>query len=106
MTREISSQMAQRKSGHIINITSISGHQIYPKGAVYCATKHAVVALSQGLRMDLLGTNVRVSMVSPGAVETEFSLVRMKGDVKRAAGVYEGWTPLKAEDIADAVLYC
>ncbi|MCX7121337.1 MAG: SDR family NAD(P)-dependent oxidoreductase [Gammaproteobacteria bacterium] len=106
MTREISPQMVQRKSGHIINITSISGHQVYPKGGVYCATKHAVVALSEGLRMDLLGTNVRVSMVSPGAVETEFSLVRMKGDVDRAAAVYEGWTPLKSADIADAVLYC
>ena len=106
MTREISPQMVVRQSGHIINIASISGHQVYPKGAVYCATKHAVVAFSQGLRMDLSGSQVRVSVISPGAVETEFSLVRLKGDANRAAAVYEGFEPLKAEDIADAVLYC
>ncbi|MCX7125788.1 MAG: SDR family NAD(P)-dependent oxidoreductase, partial [Gammaproteobacteria bacterium] len=106
MTREISAQMLARKSGHIINIASISGYDVYPKGAVYCATKHAVVALSKGLRMDLLGSQVRVSVISPGAVETEFSLVRLKGDANRAAAVYEGFEPLKAEDIADAVLYC
>ena len=106
MTREILPQMVARKSGHIINLCSISGHQIYPKGVVYCATKHAVAALSLGLRMDLLGTHVRVSMVSPGAVETEFSLVRLKGDETRAHAVYEGWNPLQADDIADAIFYC
>ena len=106
MTREVVPQMVARESGHVINIGSIASHQVYPKGVVYCATKHAVSALTQGLHMDLLGKNVRVSMVSPGAVETEFSLVRFKGDAKKAAAVYEGWTPLHATDIADAVLYC
>lgn len=105
LTREIVPQMVARKSGHIINIGSISGHQVYAKGVVYCATKSAVDALSRGFRMDLLGTNVRVSQISPGAVETEFSLVRYKGDEKRAAAMYEGYVPLSANDIADAVFY-
>lgn len=106
VTREILPQMVQRNMGHIINIGSIAGHQVYPKGAVYCATKQAVNALSNGLRMDLFGTDVRVSTVDPGAVETGFSAVRFKGDAKRAAAVYEGMEPLKPEDVADAVLYC
>src|SRR3990167_1906581 len=105
MTREILPQMVARKSGHIINLGSIASHQVYPKGAVYCATKHAVSALSLGLRMDLMGSNIRVSQVSPGAAETEFSLVRLKGDAARAKSVYEGYLPLQAEDVADAVLY-
>jgi len=106
VTREILPQMIARNSGHIINIGSIAGHQIYPKGAVYCATKYAVNVLSHGLRMDLFGTKVRVSTVDPGAVETNFSAVRFKGDAKRAAAVYEGMDPLTPNDIADAVLYC
>ncbi|KTD21024.1 SDR family oxidoreductase [Legionella londiniensis] len=106
MTRMILPQMIERDSGHVINIGSIAGHQVYPKGSVYCATKHAVKAISQGLRQDLLGTNIRVSSVDPGAVETNFSTIRFKGDKKRAAAVYEGMVPLSAEDIADAVLYC
>lgn len=106
MTREILPQMIARDSGHIINIGSIAGHSVYPQGAVYCATKFAVKALSEGLRMDLLGTNIRVSSVDPGAVETNFSNVRFKGDAERAAKVYEGFAPLKAQDIADAIFYC
>lgn len=106
MTREILPQMVARNSGHIINIGSIAGHEIYPKGAVYCATKYAVNVLSNGLRLDLFGTKVRVSTVDPGAVKTNFSIVRFKGDIKRAAAVYEGMDALAPNDIADAVLYC
>ena len=106
VTREILPQMVERNSGHIINIGSIAGHQNYPKGAVYCATKQAVNALSNGLRLDLFGTKIRVSTVDPGAVETNFSTVRFKGDTKRADAVYEGMEPLKPEDVADAVIYC
>lgn len=106
MTREILPNMVANNAGHIINIGSISGHTVYPNGVVYCATKHAVKALSEGLRMDLFGTKIRVSSVDPGAVETNFSLVRYKGDAERAKKVYEGFDPLRAEDIADAVLYC
>jgi NADP-dependent 3-hydroxy acid dehydrogenase YdfG len=106
MTKEILPQMIDKNSGHIINIGSIAGHHVYPKGAVYCATKHAVNALSNGLRMDLFGTKIRVSTIDPGAVETNFSLVRFKGDVKLAASVYEGMEPLTPVDVADAVLYC
>lgn len=106
MTREILPQMIARNSGHIINIGSIAGHSVYPQGAVYCATKFAVKVFSEGLRMDLLGTAIRVSTVDPGAVETNFSNVRFKGDTERAAKVYEGFEPLRASDIADAIFYC
>lgn len=106
VTREILPDMVHRNAGHIINIGSISGHRVYSKGVVYCVTKHAVKVLSDGLRMDLFGTNIRVSSVDPGAVETNFSLVRFKGDAKRASDVYAGYDALKASDIADAVLYC
>jgi 3-hydroxy acid dehydrogenase/malonic semialdehyde reductase len=106
VTREILPQMVEKNAGHIINIGSISGHQGYPRGAVYCATKHAVNALSNGLRLDLFGTKIRVSSVDPGAVETNFSKVRFKGDIQRAEAVYEGMEPLKPEDVADAVIYC
>ena len=106
ITKEILPQMIERNSGHIINIGSIAGHVVYPKGAVYCATKYAVNALSNGLRMDLLGTKIRVSTIDPGMVESNFSLVRLKGDVERAKAVYEGMDPLTPNDIADAVLYC
>ncbi len=105
VTKSILPQMINRNLGHIINIGSISGHQVYPKGAVYCATKFAVNALTQGLRMDLLGTDIRVTTIDPGAVETQFSQVRFKGDIKKAAAVYEGMQPLMPEDVADAVLY-
>ena len=106
VTREILPRLIEKNRGHIINIGSIAGHQTYAKGAVYCATKHAVNTLSNGLRMDLFGTKIRVSTVDPGAVETNFSMVRFKGDTERAAAVYEGTTPLKPDDVADAVFYC
>lgn len=106
VTKAILPAMIANNAGHIINIGSIAGHEIYSKGVVYCATKHAVNVISNGLRMDLLGTPIRVSSVDPGAVETNFSYVRFKGDAVRAAKVYEGFSPLTAVDIADAVVYC
>lgn len=106
VTRQVLPGMVARNSGHVINIGSVAGHVVYPKGAVYCASKYAVNAISSGLRMDLFGTKVRVSTIDPGAVETNFSLVRFKGDAKRAAAVYEGMDPLTPDDVADAVLYC
>lgn len=106
VTRSILPRMIARNKGHIISIGSIAGHQTYPKGAVYCATKQAVNVISTGLRMDLFGTKIRVSTVDPGAVETNFSDVRFKGDKKRAAAVYEGMEPLQPDDVADAVIYC
>lgn len=106
VTKEVLPKMIAMNSGHIINIGSVAGHQTYPKGAVYCATKYAVNALSSGLRMDLLGTKIRVSTVDPGMVETNFSLTRFKGDENLASAVYAGMTPLSADDVADAVFYC
>jgi NADP-dependent 3-hydroxy acid dehydrogenase YdfG len=103
VTRVVSPGMVSRQSGHIINIGSIAGKEVYPNGAVYCATKHAVDALSKGMRMDLLPYGVRVTQICPGAVETEFSLVRFKGDQHRADRVYDGFVPLSAADIAEAV---
>lgn len=105
VTRVISPNMVERKSGHIINIGSIAGKDVYTNGNVYCATKHAVDALTKGMKLDLLPYNIRVTQVCPGAVETEFSLVRFKGDQERADKVYEGFTPLSAYDIANAVYY-
>ncbi|MFH2052165.1 MAG: SDR family oxidoreductase [bacterium] len=106
VSRAVIPGMVERDRGHVINIGSIAGHQVYPAGNVYCATKHAVRALNQGLRIDLLGTRVRCSTVDPGMVETEFSEVRFHGDAERAAAVYRNFPPLKAEDIAEAVLFC
>lgn len=106
VTKAILPKMIAKNAGHIVNIGSIAGHTVYSKGVVYCATKKAVRAISEGLRMDLFGTKVRVSNVDPGAVETNFSTVRFKGDEKRAAAIYEGFNPLTAQDVADAVLYC
>jgi serine 3-dehydrogenase len=106
MTRAILPGMVARKRGHVINIGSLAGHQTYPGGNVYCATKAAVRVLTEGIKMDLLGTPVRVSEVDPGMAETEFSLVRFHGDAARAAKVYEGLTPLTADDIADAIFFC
>lgn len=106
VSRAVLPGMVTRGRGHVINIGSIAGHEIYPAGNVYCASKFAVKALSRGLRLDLCGTNLRVSTVDPGMVETEFSEVRFHGDKTRAANVYRGFTPLTAEDVAEAVLFC
>jgi serine 3-dehydrogenase len=106
VTRAVVPGMLARGRGHVVNIGSTAGHEVYPGGTVYCATKHAVRAINQGLKMDLHGTGVRVSSVDPGLVETEFSEVRFDGDRERAANVYRGMTPLTPEDVADAVLYC
>jgi len=105
MTRAVLPHMVERDSGHVINIGSIAGRWVYPKGAVYNATKFAVKALSEAMNIDLLGTKIRVSSVDPGLAETEFSEVRFDGDTERAASVYSDTVPLTAEDIADAVLY-
>jgi len=106
MTRQVLVNMLERNVGHIVNIGSIAGRQVYPGGNVYCASKHAVRALSQGLKLDLLGYNIKVSLIEPGMVETEFSEVRFAGDKEKARSVYQGFTPLTANDIADAVIYC
>lgn len=97
--------MITRKSGHIVNIGSIAGKEAYAKGNVYCATKHAVDALSKSMRIDLLPYGIKVTSVNPGAAETEFSLVRFKGDTEKAKQVYTGYVPLKPEDIADVVYF-
>jgi len=103
MTRAVSPQMVERKSGHIINIGSLAGVETYPNGTVYCASKHAVVAASEGMRKDLNPYGIKVSTVSPGLVETEFSEVRFHGDKERAASVYKGFAPLSAFDIAETI---
>ncbi|MFM7177856.1 MAG: SDR family NAD(P)-dependent oxidoreductase [Bacteroidota bacterium] len=105
VSRAIMPGMVARKSGHIINISSIAGKEAYPKGNVYCATKHAVDALTKSMRIDLLPYGIRVTSVDPGAAETEFSLVRFGGDEERANQVYKGYTPLRPEDIADIIYY-
>jgi serine 3-dehydrogenase len=105
VTREILPTMVARDAGHVINIGSVAGYWIYPKGNVYNATKFAVRALTEATSVDLLGTRVRVSSVDPGAAETEFSRVRFHGDDERAKKVYEGFQPLSADDVADAVIY-
>lgn len=97
--------MVARGRGHVIHIGSIAGREVYPGGAVYCGSKAAVDFITKGLRLDVVGAGVRVSTVDPGLAETEFSLVRFKGDAARAKAVYNGLTPLTAEDVADAVLY-
>lgn len=106
VTRFLVPGMVQRGRGHVVNIGSVAGHQTYPKGNVYCASKAAVRVLSEGLKQDLLGTPVRVTSVDPGLVETEFSDVRFRGDAERAKTVYAGLTPLTPQDVADVVLYC
>ncbi len=105
VTHAILPQMVERKSGHIINIGSIAGHEAYAKGSVYCATKHAVTAITKSLRMDLIDKNIRVSTIDPGLVETGFSDVRFYGDKEKAKSVYKGYSPLSADDIADAVVF-
>ncbi len=105
VTRAVVPGMVARGEGHIVNLGSTAGHMTYPNGAVYCATKAAENRISEGLREDLLGTPLRVTTVDPGMVETEFSKVRFHGDESRAAKVYQGLTPLQAEDVADAILW-
>ncbi len=97
--------MIPQETGHIINIGSTAGKQVYQKGNVYCATKHAVQAISESMRIDLLPHKIKVTVIHPGAAETEFSLVRLKQDAKEAKKVYEGYEPLHAEDIANVVYY-
>jgi serine 3-dehydrogenase len=97
--------MTERKRGHVINLGSVAGHEVYPGGAVYCATKHAVGAITKGLRLDVLGTGIRVSTVDPGMVETEFSVVRFHGDEERAKNVYRGMTALTPDDIAETIVW-
>ncbi|MBU0942621.1 MAG: SDR family NAD(P)-dependent oxidoreductase [Flavobacteriaceae bacterium] len=103
VSKAIIPQMIERKFGHIINIGSTAAKEVYPNGNVYCASKHAVDALNQGMRIDLNPFGIRVGAIHPGMVETEFSEVRFKGDTNRAENVYKGFTPLQAEDIADII---
>lgn len=105
VTKAIVPGMIDRGAGHVVNVGSIAGKEVYPNGNVYCASKHAVDAINNGMRLDLLGTGVKVSQVCPGLVETEFSLVRFKGDSGRADTVYQGYDPLTAEDIADLIQF-
>jgi NADP-dependent 3-hydroxy acid dehydrogenase YdfG len=102
---EIVPGMAERKAGHVINIGSIAGKEVYPNGNVYSASKFAVDALTRGMRIDLNGSGIKVTAINPGMVETEFSLVRFKGNAERSAQVYKGLDPLKAKDIADIILF-
>lgn len=105
ITRAVAPLMIQKNSGHIVNIASIAGKEVYPGGNVYCATKHAVDALSRAMRTDMLKHNIKVTNIAPGMVETEFSLVRYKGDAEAAKNVYKGMIPLSNEDIADTILF-
>jgi hypothetical protein len=104
-SRIISSWMIENGKGHIINISSIAGKETYPNGTVYCGTKHAVSAISKAMRVELLPYGIKVSTIAPGAVETEFSLVRFRGDKERADNVYKGFDPLTAKDIAETILF-
>jgi NADP-dependent 3-hydroxy acid dehydrogenase YdfG len=105
VTRAVVPGMVVRGRGHVVNLGSTAGEMTYPNGAVYCATKAAERAINDGLRQDVLGTPIRVTTVDPGMVETDFSLVRFRGDEQRAAKVYKGVTPLTPEDIADAIVW-
>lgn len=105
VSRAVLPLMVKRNSGHVVNIGSIAGHEVYPKGNVYCASKHAVDAITKGMRMDLNGTKIKVTAIDPGLAETEFSLVRFRGNAEKAKTVYNGLEPLTADDIADAVFY-
>lgn len=106
VAKAVSQLMAANKQGHIINMGSVAGKQVYEKGNVYCATKYAVDALNQAMRIDLLRQNIKVTAIHPGAAETEFGVVRFKGDQATAKSVYNGIEPLSADDIADVIYYC
>lgn len=105
VSKAIIPQMVERKAGHIINIGSIAGKEVYPKGNVYCASKHAVDAINKGMLQDLNPFGIKVTAINPGLVETEFSLVRFKGDEDRAKSVYQGYQPLRPEDVAEVILF-
>jgi NADP-dependent 3-hydroxy acid dehydrogenase YdfG len=105
ISKFVSNLMIKNGKGHIINIGSIAGKEVYPNGNVYCATKHAVDAITKAMRIDMVGHGIKVTQIAPGAVETEFSLVRLKGDAEKAANVYKGFEPLHPEDIAETVYY-
>ena len=105
VSKAVMPQMMERKEGHIINIGSIAGKEVYPKGNVYCASKHAVDALNKGMLQDLNPYGIKVTAINPGLVETEFSLVRFKGDEERAKTVYEGYQPLKPQDVAEVISF-
>lgn len=106
VTKAVLPYFIQQGKGHVINIGSTAGKEVYERGNVYCATKHAVEALSQSMRIDLVRHAVKVTAIHPGAADTEFSLVRFKGDAEKANAVYAGFKPLYAQDIADTVHYC
>lgn len=106
VSKTIIPAMKERNSGHIVNISSVAARQTYVNGVVYCSTKKAVDVISEGMRLELTEFGIRVTNIQPGAVETDFSLVRFKGDAERAATVYAGYEPLTAEDIADSIAYC
>lgn len=106
MTRLVIPLLKEQPHAHVINIGSIAGKEVYPNGNVYCATKYAVAALSQAMRIDLVPYGIKVTAIHPGAAETEFSMVRFKGDEQRAKNVYQGFTPLYGEDIASVVYFC
>jgi NADP-dependent 3-hydroxy acid dehydrogenase YdfG len=105
VTRALLPHMVRLGRGHVVNLGSLAGHQTYPKGNVYGATKYAVRALTEGMYLDLVGTPIRVSSIDPGLVETEFSVVRFAGDAARAKAVYQGMQPLTAEDVAEVIAY-
>lgn len=103
--RTITPWMVERQSGHVINISSIAGKESYPNGSVYCGSKHAVAAITRAMRIELMPFGIKVSSIAPGAVETEFALVRFRGDQEKASLVYKGFTPLQAKDIAETILF-
>lgn len=105
MTHEVAPLMIKNGKGHIVNLASVAGKEVYPGGNVYCATKHAVDALSKAMRIDMLKHNIKVTNIAPGMVETEFSIVRYKGDTQAADNVYKGIAPLTGEDIADTIVF-
>jgi len=105
ISRAVIPLMIRNKRGHVINIGSIAGKEVYPNGNIYCATKHAVDALTKGMRIDLVEENIKVTQIAPGAIETEFSIVRFKGDKSKADSIYDGYQPLSPDDVANVTYY-